>query len=99
MQNKYSLGDRSSEDVLDRCEADGIAFIPWRPLDAGRSGRGLRGVAAKHGATAGQVALAWLLARSPAMLPIPGTSSREHLEENVAAAALRLDGEDLAALV
>jgi aryl-alcohol dehydrogenase-like predicted oxidoreductase len=101
VQNRYSLGDRTHEPVLERCEELGIAFLPWYPLDAGklaRPGGPLDDVAAKHDATPGQVALAWLLARSPAMVPIPGTSSREHLEENVAAAALRLDAEDLAAL-
>jgi pyridoxine 4-dehydrogenase len=101
VQNKYSLGDRTNEPVLERCEELGIAFLPWYPLDAGalaRPGGPLDEVAARHKATPGQIALAWLLARSPVMLPIPGTSSREHLEENVAAAAIRLDDEDLAAL-
>jgi aryl-alcohol dehydrogenase-like predicted oxidoreductase len=101
VQNKYSVGDRTNEPVLERCEELGIAFLPWYPLDAGalaRPGGPLDEVAAKHEATPGQVALAWLLARSPVMLPIPGTSSVGHLEENVAAASLRLDDEDLAAL-
>jgi pyridoxine 4-dehydrogenase len=92
VQNRYSLGDRESEDVLAICERDGIAFLPWRPLGAGSLTRvsGLDQVAAAHGATAAQVAIAWLLQRSPAMLPIPGTSSVVHLEENVAAAGLEL---------
>lgn len=101
VQTKYSLGDRRHEPVLERCEELGIAFLPWYPLDAGKLARPagpLDAVAAKHGAKPGQVALAWLLARSRVMLPIPGTSSREHLEENVAAAGLRLDEDDLAAL-
>ena len=92
VQNRYSLGDRESEDVLAICERDGIAFLPWHPLGAGSltQAPGLDLVAAAHGATAAQVAIAWLLQRSPAMLPIPGTSSVAHLEENVAAAGLEL---------
>jgi pyridoxine 4-dehydrogenase len=92
VQNRYSVAGRDSEPVLDRCEREGLAFIPWGPMrDVGGRRNGLIGrVADAHGATELQVALAWLLARSPAMLPIPGTSSAEHLEENVAAAALRL---------
>ena len=101
VQNRYNLADRSWEPVLDACERDGIAFVPWYPLGAGdlpaRRVR-LGPVADRHGATPAQVALAWLLQRSPAMVPIPGTSSRAHLEENVAAAALRLTDEDLAEL-
>jgi pyridoxine 4-dehydrogenase len=100
VQNRYSLADRDSDPVVDRCERDGLAFIPWFPLAAGNVDRdaAIRRVAASHGATEFQVALAWLLARSPAMLPIPGTSSVEHLEENVAAAALRLSDEEVAEL-
>jgi pyridoxine 4-dehydrogenase len=92
VQNRYSLGDRESEDVLAICERDGIAFLPWRPLGAGSLTRAseLDDVAAAHGATAAQVAIAWLLQRSPAILPIPGTSSVAHFEENVAAAGLEL---------
>ena len=101
VQNRYSLSDRSSEDVLQACEQEGIAFIPWFPLGAGDLSRAdgpLARVAAGLGASPSQVALAWLLARSPVMLPIPGTSKVAHLEENVAAAALRLGPSDLAAL-
>jgi pyridoxine 4-dehydrogenase len=101
VQNRYSLADRSSEDVLEACERDGLAFIPWFPLGAGSlagNGSPLASVAGARGATPAQVALVWLLRRSPAMLPIPGTSSVEHLEENVAAAALHLTDEDVAAL-
>ena len=92
VQNRYSLEDRSSEAVLSICERDGIAFLPWHPLEAGALAQSseLDEVAAVHGATAMQVAIAWLLQRSPAMLPIPGTSSVAHLEENVAAAGLEL---------
>jgi aryl-alcohol dehydrogenase-like predicted oxidoreductase len=97
VQNRYSVAERESEAVLERCERDGLAFIPWFPLGAGEVGGedAVRRVAEERGASRFQVALAWLLARSPAMLPIPGTSSLEHLEENVAAAGLRLTAEEL----
>lgn len=92
VQDRFSIGDRESEPVLDQCERDGLAFIPWFPLGSG--GLAVDGaigrIAEAHGASPFQVALAWLLARSPVMLPIPGTSSVRHLEENVAAAGLRL---------
>lgn len=100
VQNEYNLGDRASEDVLAACAQRGIAFLPWYPLGAGsvlRSAK-VKRVAAGHGATAAQVALAWLLAHSPVMLPIPGTASIAHLEENVAAAVLQLSAEELRAL-
>jgi pyridoxine 4-dehydrogenase len=93
VQNRFSLSDRSSDGQLVLCEQRGLAFLPWNPLDVGRltrPGSPLDGAAAEHGATPGQIALAWLLARSPAMLPIPGTASVAHLEENVTAAAIRL---------
>jgi pyridoxine 4-dehydrogenase len=92
VQNRYHLGDRASEDVLMACERAGIAFLPWFPLGAGvlaRAGE-LQAVASAHRATAAQVAIAWLLQKSPVLLPIPGTSWIAHLEENVAAAGLRL---------
>jgi pyridoxine 4-dehydrogenase len=100
VQNHFNLRDRSGEGVLERCEREGIAFVPYFPLAAGQLARSeeVLAVARKHGATAAQVALAWLLARSPATLLIPGTSSVTHLAENVAAAAVRLDDEDMAAL-
>jgi pyridoxine 4-dehydrogenase len=101
VQNRYNLTDRGSEDVLDFCEREGIGFIPWFPLatgDLARPGGPLDEIAARHDASPGQVALAWLLWRSLVMLPIPGTSSVKHLEENVAAASLDLDEEELAAL-
>jgi pyridoxine 4-dehydrogenase len=101
VQNRYNLTDRSWEEVLEACERDGIGFIPWFPLatgDLARPGGPLDEIASRHDATPGQVALAWLLAKSPVMLPIPGTSSVEHLEENVAAADLRLSDEELATL-
>jgi aryl-alcohol dehydrogenase-like predicted oxidoreductase len=101
VQNRYNLGDRSSDDVLAECEREGIAFLPWYPLGSGRhaSGSGaLARIAERHGATPAQVAIAWLLARSPVMLPIAGTSSVAHLEENVAAARLTLSEGDMSAL-
>jgi pyridoxine 4-dehydrogenase len=98
VQNRYNLEDRDSEDVLEACEAEGIGFIPWFPLATGRlaePGGPLDRVAREHEATPGQIALAWLLARSPVMLPIPGTSSVEHLEENVAAATIELSPDEV----
>jgi pyridoxine 4-dehydrogenase len=97
VQNLYNLVTRQSEAVLDFCESEGIAFIPWFPLAAGglaKEGSVLSEVASRLGATPAQVALAWVLKRSPVMLPIPGTSRVKHLEENVAAAALELTGND-----
>jgi len=101
VQNRYNLTDRASEAVVETCEREGIAFIPWYPLATGklaRHGGPLYEIATRHEATPAQVALAWLLARASVILPIPGTSSVEHLEENVAAADLRLTDADLAAL-
>ena len=101
VQNRYNLADRASEDVLDVCADEGIGFIPWFPVATGelaRAGGPLDRVATEHGATPAQLALAWLLHRSPVVLPIPGTSSVAHLEENVAAAAIRLAPDELAAL-
>ncbi len=97
VQNRYSITDRVHEDVLEYCEREGIGFIPWFPLGAGKltkAGGLLDQVASKLGATVGQVALAWLLRRSPVMLVIPGTSKVKHLEENVAAASLPLSDHD-----
>ena len=96
VQNRYSIEDRRSETVLEECERQGIAFIPWFPLAAGSLGEPgpIARVGEAHAATPFQVALAWLLVRSPVMLPIPGTSSVEHLEDNVAAAGLRLAEEE-----
>ena len=102
VQNRYSLADRGSEDVLKYCEREGIAFIPWFPLAAGQlSGAQspVSSVAAQLKATPSKVALAWLLARSPVILPIPGTSSVAHLEENVAAAGLKIDENEMQELV
>jgi pyridoxine 4-dehydrogenase len=98
VQNRYSLADRSYEDVLDYCERSNIGFIPWNPIAAGKLsalGSELNRVAETHRVTSAQLALAWLLWRSPVMLPIPGTSRVAHLEENVAAATLKLDESEL----
>jgi pyridoxine 4-dehydrogenase len=99
VQNRYSATSRDSENVLQTCEEAGIAFIPWFPLDSGSvDGGPLKQVASAHGATVHQVAIAWLLQHSPVILPIPGTSSPEHLEENVAAAQIRLSEEEMEAI-
>ncbi len=97
VQNEYNLDNRSSEPVLKHCEKLGIAFLPWYPLGAGAALRSRRVVSLskKLGATPAQVAIAWLLARSPVMLPIPGTNSIAHLEQNMGAAALNIKAEDL----
>jgi pyridoxine 4-dehydrogenase len=98
VQNRYSLTDRGAEDVLQYCEQSGIGFIPWFPLAAGRlsgPGSAIARAAEKAGATPSQVALAWLLQHSLVMLPIPGTSSVAHLEENVSAAGLKMEAEEL----
>lgn len=95
VQNRYSFADREWDYVVDYCQRNGIAFIPWFPLGAGRvAGQILDQIARAHQATPHQVALAWLLKRSPIMLPIPGTSSVKHLEENVAAASVQLSDEE-----
>jgi pyridoxine 4-dehydrogenase len=95
VQNRYSFADREWDYVVDYCERNGIVFIPWFPLGAGRiAGEVLNQIAQAHHSVPTQVALAWLLRRSPMILPIPGTSSIEHLEQNVAAASLRLSEED-----
>jgi pyridoxine 4-dehydrogenase len=98
VQNRYNLTDRHSESVLETCERDGIGFIPWFPLAIGelaRPGGPLDDLARRHDAAPGQLALAWLLARSRVMLPIPGTASVEHLHENVAAQSIELDPADV----
>src|ERR1700731_2280980 len=95
VQNRYSFADREWDYVVDYCERNGIAFIPWFPLGAGKvAGEVLNRIAQTRNASPTQIALAWLLHRSPIMLPIPGTSSVEHLEQNVAAASLRLSEEE-----
>ncbi len=101
VQNRFNLTDRRSQDVLERCEELGIAFFPWAPIAAGElaePGGPVARIASRHDASPGQIALAWLLARSGAIVPIPGTSSIEHLEENLAAADLQLSEDELAQL-
>lgn len=100
VQNHYNLSSRGSEAVLDYCAANGIAFIPYAPLFSGRASamRTLDAIAGRAGATAGQIALAWLLRHSPVMVPIPGTGKVAHLEENTAAAGIALSDDDYAAL-
>src|ERR1700677_4968357 len=101
VQNLYNLANRKAEDVLDHCEAEGIAFIPWFPLATGKlagSGGPLHEISHEVGASPSQLALAWLLRRSPVMLPIPGTSSVKHLEDNLAAAKIELTDEQFDAL-
>ena len=101
VQNRYNLAERASEDVLDACTERGMGFIPWFPLATGKlaqSGGPLDDAARAHDATPGQIALAWLLGRSPIMLPIPGTAKVSHLEENIAAARVRLDDDELRSL-
>jgi pyridoxine 4-dehydrogenase len=101
VQNRYNLVDRTSEDVLNYCTQHGIGFIPWHPLAAGdlaKPGSLLDTVAASHGVNPGQVALAWMLKRSPVMLPIPGTSTVAHLEQNVASADIQLSDQEFASL-
>ena len=101
VQNRYSLADRRHEEMLDYCQRRGIGFLPWYPIAAGKllkpdhpAAQALARTSARHAATVAQLSLAWLLARSPVMLPIPGTSSVRHLEENVAAAQLKLSAEE-----
>jgi aryl-alcohol dehydrogenase-like predicted oxidoreductase len=100
VQNRYSVADRSSEDVLVHCEKHGIAFLPWYPLGDGSALKiaRVKKVAEKLGATPAQVAIAWLLKKSPVMLPIPGTNSLRHLEDNAAAAKLELSDDDFSSL-
>jgi pyridoxine 4-dehydrogenase len=101
VQNEYNLVDRRSEEVVGVCERDGLGFLPWSPVADGRLARPggvLDRVAARHGARVAQISLAWLLHRSPVVLPIPGTSRVDHLEENVAAATLQLSDEEWAAV-
>lgn len=102
MQNRFNLLDRSSDAVLRLCETHGLAFLPWFPLAngalTGKSAAALAGIAERHGATRGQIALAWLLHRSPVLCPTPGTGSPVHLAENLGAAAVRLSTEDMSRL-
>ncbi len=100
VQNRYGPGTRTSEALIDRCEEESLAFLPWAPMDQGSVAQNatVEGIASAHGATPRQVALAWLLARSPVILPIPGTGSLGHLQENLAARQLTLTPNEIAAL-
>jgi len=101
VQNMYNLVSRKAEAVLDFCEANAIGFIPWRPIDGGNlesTSAEFKAIMDKHAASASQIALAWMLKRSPVMLPIPGTGKVKHLEDNVAAAAIKLSDDDFATL-
>jgi pyridoxine 4-dehydrogenase len=101
VQNMYNLVSRKAEAVLDYCEANGIGFIPWRPIDGGNlesTSAEFKAIMDKHNASASQLALAWMLKRSPVMLPIPGTGKVKHLEENVAAAAIELSDDEFKTL-
>jgi pyridoxine 4-dehydrogenase len=98
VQNRYNVADRASESMLDLCEQEALAFLPWAPIQDAESNPAVAAAAQRHGATAHQIILAWLLARSSAMLPIPGTGSADHLEENVAAASIELSPDEVAAI-
>jgi aryl-alcohol dehydrogenase-like predicted oxidoreductase len=98
IQNRYNLGDRQSESLVDLCEQEQLVFLPWAPIQNLEDNRTVQEIAQRHGAAPRQIVLAWLLARSPAMLPIPGTGTVSHLEDNVAAAAIELTPEEVAAL-
>jgi pyridoxine 4-dehydrogenase len=98
VQNRYNVSDRSSAEVVGYCEREGLVFLPWAPVQQADDHGVVAEVAARHGCSSRQVVLAWMLASSPAVLPIPGTGSIDHLEHNVAAAAIRLDEQDVAAL-
>ena len=98
VQNRYNSADRSSESVVDLCEQEGLVFLPWAPIQDTGSNQAVGEAAARHGADPRQIVLAWLLARSPQMLPIPGTGTVAHLEANVAAASVHLSPEEVAAI-
>jgi aryl-alcohol dehydrogenase-like predicted oxidoreductase len=98
LQNRYNLDDRRSESLVDLCEDEGVAFLPWAPIQGYDGNKVLQGVIDRTGATARQVVLAWLLARSSQMLPIPGTGSVDHLDENIDAVTIELTPDEVAAL-
>jgi aryl-alcohol dehydrogenase-like predicted oxidoreductase len=98
VQNRYNVDDRTSESIVEQCEQDGVAFLPWAPIQDTDRNRPVAELASRHGATPHQIVLAWLLRRSPVMLPIPGTSSLGHLEENAAAVDVGLTSADVSAL-
>ena len=98
VQNRYNAADRRSRPVLAACEADGLAFLPWAPVQQAGDNPGVAQAARRHGASPRQIVLAWLLARSPRMLPIPGTRSPGHVRDNIAAAAIELSPAEVAAI-
>ena len=98
IQNRYNVDDRRSESLVDLCEREQMVFLPWAPIQDTDRNKALTEIAERHGATPRQIVLAWLLARSPQILPIPGTGSVDHLEENVAAVDIRLEGHEVSAL-
>jgi aryl-alcohol dehydrogenase-like predicted oxidoreductase len=98
VQNRYNAADRGSESMVDTCELEQIAFVPWAPIQQADSNPAVAEAAKRHGASPGQIVLAWILARSPQMLPIPGTGSPEHAEANVAAASIELSPDEVTAI-
>jgi pyridoxine 4-dehydrogenase len=98
VQNRYNAADRSSESMVDLCEQESMAFLPWAPIQQADANAGVAAAARRHEATPYQIVIAWLLARSPSILPIPGTGSPEHVEDNVAAAAIELSAEEIEAI-
>lgn len=98
IQNRYNVADRRSETLIDLCEQERMVFLPWAPIQDLQGNRAVRGLSERYGVTSHQIVIAWLMARSPAMLPIPGTGSVKHLEENIAAAAIKLTPEEVASV-
>jgi aryl-alcohol dehydrogenase-like predicted oxidoreductase len=98
VQNRYNVADRGSDPVLETCEQEQLAFLPWAPIQDHESHRTVRDIARRHGATVHQIVLAWLLSRSPVMVPIPGTGSVAHLEENIAAASVEMSDDEVRSL-
>jgi pyridoxine 4-dehydrogenase len=98
LQNRYNVTDRSSEDMVDLCEQEALAFLPWAPVSQADASEPILDAATRHGVGPRQVALAWMLARSPQILPIPGSGSAEHVEQNVAAASIDLSPDEIQAI-
>jgi aryl-alcohol dehydrogenase-like predicted oxidoreductase len=98
VQNRYNAGDRTSDSMVDLCEQEDLAFLPWAPISDSDASDAVRDAASNHGVSARQVVLAWMLARSPQILPIPGTGSAEHVEQNIAAAGIELSPQEVAAI-
>ena len=98
IQNRYNIADRSSETVVDLCEREQVAFLPWAPIQDADGSVAVRAAAERHGVSTRQIALAWMLARSPQILPIPGSGSADHVEANIAAASIELSPDEVAAI-